>query len=75
MSRPEWPLEHGMLVEPKASVLAPVESKTKEAKENRRTAQAKEQACWNRETKAVVLWTWRRLKLLSDHGTLILKVG
>ena len=31
--------------------LVPVDSKTKEAKENRRTAQANEQARWNRENK------------------------
>ena len=56
-----------------------MELKTKEAKENRRTSQAKEQARWNRENK--LQWrnhnnsqllralSWRRLKLLSDHRT------
>ena len=66
--------------------LALVELKTKEAKENRRTPQAKEQARWNKENKLQwrshnsnqllrALKTWRRLKLLSDHRIWITKVG
>ena len=73
-----------MLVESKESVWPPVESKTKDEKENRRTAQAQEQARWNRENKLQwwnhsrnwllrALLTWRRLKLLSDHRTLIIE--
>ena len=44
-----------MLVESKESRLAPVESKTKEAKENRRTAQAKERALLEQGEQAAVV--------------------
>ena len=58
----------------------------KQANENRRTSQAKEQARWNSENKLQwcnhsrsrllrALWTWRQVELLSDHRTLIPKVG
>ena len=53
-----------------------MELKTKEAKENRRTSQAREQARWNRENKlqwcnhsrSQLLRALQRLKLLSDQG-------
>ena len=59
---------------------APVELKTKEAKGHRRTTQAREQVRWNKENQLQgrnhnsnqllrAFWTWRRLKLLSDHRT------
>ena len=39
-----------MLVEPQRTSLAPEEAKTKEAKENRKKAQAKQRALRNKET-------------------------
>ena len=61
---------------------APVELKTKEVKEKRRTSQTREQARWTSENKnhsrsqlLQALQTCGRLKLLSDHRTEITKVG